>query len=146
MTCHYLKKCTIVLIIFVQSSIKLNKNHSIDYNTVLDIQTQIKMPDFEAVIYRFGTSLYHTEGDDAQLRPNVQEEGRFKTNTYLNKSSRTGSLYYVWAKNQRVIPVGNVLFTSQTDLKSYCKDNNLRLGTTHFLTALRSDSAYTGHR
>lgn len=104
------------------------------------------MPEFEVVLYKFGTSLYHVPNDDATLRPNVEEKTRFTLQTFQNKKSRSNRLYYVWAKNQSHIPIGNVLFTSQTDTKNYCRDNNLKLGTNHFMTGVVADDAYNGHR
>ena len=32
--------------------------------------------EFELVIYKYGTSLYHRMGDNALLRPNVEELAR----------------------------------------------------------------------
>ena len=103
------------------------------------------MPEYEAVIYSIGTSLYYLPNDDPKpiLRPKIKEKGRFATSVvYKNKTPRRNQLYYIYEKCDEVYPYDDLLFTSASDLKSYCKENDYKLGTDYFMKQLFSDKAW----
>lgn len=105
------------------------------------------MAEYEVVIYKYGTSLYHIPNDNAKLRPNVEEIKRLKLKILNDKKlKKNNALYYLYEKNKSTKPLGNVLFASQKDFTDYCKLNNLKLGKDCFFEGLVSDSLYIGHR
>ncbi|VBB17890.1 hypothetical protein YASMINEVIRUS_353 [Yasminevirus sp. GU-2018] len=93
--------------------------------------------EFEAVIYKYGWSAFHIRGDNSPLRPNVEEKGRFIGKVFNNKKHR-GRLYYIYSANpsRPLVPVGGHLFTSQSDCKTFCRNNGIKLGSTHFMCIL----------
>ena len=110
---------------------------------IIKMELQYVPYEYEGVLYRDGSNLFHKFGDNAQLRPNAKELTRFKINTIKKPKTR---IYYIYKKDEKIVPLNNVFFTSQIDLKKYCRDNKLKLGHDVFLSAVLNDATYKFHR
>jgi hypothetical protein len=103
------------------------------------------MPEYEAVIYSIGCSLYYIPDSNPKptLKPKIKEKGRFATSVvYKDKKPRRSQLYYIYEQSDEAYPFDDLLFTSETDLKSYCRENGYKLGTDYFMKRLVSDEAW----
>lgn len=99
----------------------------------------------ELVFYKCGTSLFHKIGDDARLRPNMQEVGnRF---SFDLESDKTKSVRcFIDDDNNVLTPI----FASNSALHAYVKQQygsiNHFLDNDQYIEDFINDKYYSGHR
>ena len=99
---------------------------------------------YEIVIYKYGTSLYHKIGDGAQLRPNVEENGRYPF--VMVKKTPPKVVYYLYAANCSKEGPISPIFPSNAKCEEWRKANNLIYGVEVYLAECVYDKIYDGHR
>ena len=82
--------------------------------------------EFEIVLYKFGSSMYHRIGDDATLRPDVEEKLRIPFNFHGGSRRYVQQAHYLYAKNGENCNPVSPIFSSFDKLEEWRKKNNLK--------------------
>lgn len=101
---------------------------------------------YEIVLYKYGTSLYHKIGDNAVLRPNVEEMGRYKFDIPFGKTSPQMIHYLYKADDKKKAPYSPIFMTKK-ECEEWRKMNKLKYGEEGvFIHSCYNDAYYDGHR
>ena len=98
---------------------------------------------YEVVIYKYGTNLYHQVSDNAMLRPNVEELARHPFQKETEKKSKY--IYYIYTADDSLSTPISPVFTSNSKCDEWRRMQGLKYGDVYLQTAV-NDEYWTGHR